>query len=252
MVVGLCAGLVLVEVILQVAAWVIWNNDQVAAAERSDTQSVALCIGDSFTYGLGASTRDRSYPARAQEIVASREPQAITFVNRGVPGQTSRDVLGRLPGALQRYQPDLVYVLIGSNDYSFRPTSLDLAEDSTVDSAFPVRWRTRRLILLLVDWLQSPDSDKSAPFVGVWHSDVVDVTFSASGNLQFGDQRFTWSVDDDGLLQLQMLDGQTVPIHWRLEGARLHIESPAWTQAFLLEPGPLPGPPSDVLQNHLR
>jgi lysophospholipase L1-like esterase len=71
--------------------------------------SVVLALGDSLTFGTGA-TPDTSYPA----VLAGLSGWQL--VNAGVPGDTSTQALERLPALLQEHRPALVLVSIGGND----------------------------------------------------------------------------------------------------------------------------------------
>lgn len=71
--------------------------------------ATVLALGDSLTYGTGA-TPDTSYP------VALAGLSGWQLVNAGVPGDTSAQALQRLPALLQEHRPALVLVSIGGND----------------------------------------------------------------------------------------------------------------------------------------
>ncbi len=71
--------------------------------------ATVLALGDSLTYGTGA-TPDTSYPA----VLAGLSGWQV--VNAGVPGDTSAQALQRLPALLQEHKPALVLVSIGGND----------------------------------------------------------------------------------------------------------------------------------------
>lgn len=71
--------------------------------------SVVLALGDSLTFGTGA-TPETSYPA----VLAALSGWQV--VNAGVPGDTSAQALARLPELLQEHRPALVLVSIGGND----------------------------------------------------------------------------------------------------------------------------------------
>lgn len=71
--------------------------------------STVLALGDSLTYGYGASPAE-SYPAQLQKLTG------WDIINGGISGDTSAQALSRLPALLQR-QPKLVLISIGGNDF---------------------------------------------------------------------------------------------------------------------------------------
>ena len=72
--------------------------------------STVLALGDSLTFGTGASA-DTAYPA----VLAGLTGWHV--VNAGVPGDTSAQALARLPALLAEHRPKLVIVSIGGNDF---------------------------------------------------------------------------------------------------------------------------------------
>lgn len=72
--------------------------------------STVLALGDSLTFGTGAST-ETSYPAVLAGLTG------WNVVNAGVSGDTSAQALARLPALLAEHQPKLVIVSIGGNDF---------------------------------------------------------------------------------------------------------------------------------------
>ena len=72
--------------------------------------STVLALGDSLTYGTGASA-ETSYPTVLAELTG------WNVVNAGVPGDTSAQALARLPALLAEHHPKLVIVSIGGNDF---------------------------------------------------------------------------------------------------------------------------------------
>lgn len=97
-----------------------------------------LCLGDSTTYGQGASDvtpvaagsfrpvaygageagEDRcSYPSRLQQLLdASGGARRYRVVKAAVPGINSSQLLHRLPAYLVQFHPDVVILQIGMND----------------------------------------------------------------------------------------------------------------------------------------
>ena len=72
--------------------------------------STVLALGDSLTFGTGASA-ETCYPAVLAVLTG------WNVVNAGVPGDTSAQALARLPALLAEHQPKLVIVSIGGNDF---------------------------------------------------------------------------------------------------------------------------------------
>lgn len=71
-----------------------------------------LCLGDSFTYGMGA-PEGESYPDHLQRILG----EGYEVINEGWPDANSAMVAGRLPGWLDKYDPDLVLLMVGVNNF---------------------------------------------------------------------------------------------------------------------------------------
>lgn len=84
--------------------------------------ATVLALGDSITYGTGA-TPESSYPAVLARLTG------WSVVNAGVPGDTSAQVLERLPALLQEHAPALVLVGAGGNDF-LRRLPLDVTRDN--------------------------------------------------------------------------------------------------------------------------
>lgn len=70
-----------------------------------------LILGDSLTQGVGASSKDVSYPSLLQQ------QSGWNVINAGVSGNTSAQALERLPALLEQHQPQLVVIGIGGNDF---------------------------------------------------------------------------------------------------------------------------------------
>lgn len=81
-------------------------------------QSLAiLAIGSSSTEGVGASAKDRTYPARLQALLTKAWPKSrIEIVNAGIGGETAPQTLARLKAALTARSYDLVIWQVGTND----------------------------------------------------------------------------------------------------------------------------------------
>lgn len=76
-----------------------------------------LAIGSSSTEGVGASAKDKTYPARLQALLGRSWPKSqIEIVNAGIGGETAPQTLVRLKTALAQRSFDLVIWQVGTND----------------------------------------------------------------------------------------------------------------------------------------
>ena len=116
---GLLLSFVIVEIGLRGAGYVFYRSNlrrNNASRDYAKRTVRILCVGDSFTAGLGAS-HDTSYPAHLDRVLRRNNPDMRFVVyNCGIPGQISSELSERLNKNLQRFMPDLLIVLVGVND----------------------------------------------------------------------------------------------------------------------------------------
>lgn len=76
-----------------------------------------LAIGSSSTEGVGASAKDKTYPARLGSLLREGlSGRSIEMVNAGIGGETAPQTLLRLKAALADGRYDLVIWQVGTND----------------------------------------------------------------------------------------------------------------------------------------
>ncbi len=205
---GFALAAIATEIVLQLVALALWATSD--GGQRPEGR-VVVCLGDSLTFGLGASPAE-SYPVRLEETL--RKQAALwSVVNAGIPGQNSADVVGRLPNLLARYRPDVVCLLVGWNDGWSRPAKVD--PNALASDGFPWRWRTGRLFALaLAQWNATPEPPPNLPFVGTWHVRGQVVQFSSDGTARLGPLPVTWVLAGADL-QITPATGPSFLVRWR-------------------------------------
>ncbi len=73
-----------------------------------------VCIGDSSTYGLGASKPSYAYPAQLQKLLETNNK--VQVINLGLPGINSSQGLELFSKNISRIFPQVIIVCIGIND----------------------------------------------------------------------------------------------------------------------------------------
>lgn len=76
-----------------------------------------LTIGDSFTYGVLLDDRNDTYPKQLEYLLNGKTDTLMyRVINEGVPGINSQLISNRFEDNLQKYEPDLIILLVGVNN----------------------------------------------------------------------------------------------------------------------------------------
>jgi tetratricopeptide (TPR) repeat protein len=108
---------ILAESLLQVAAVLMPGMGSAAIGDAKADDLTILCLGDSFTWGIGASDRDHAWPALLQGKLNSAFPESkITVINSGFPGLNSSTVRKQLEQNIKENCPNMAIVACGYNN----------------------------------------------------------------------------------------------------------------------------------------
>ncbi|MGE0142751.1 MAG: GDSL-type esterase/lipase family protein [Planctomycetota bacterium] len=261
--IGSLLALMALEAALQVLAFLNWQRrGRTELGSPRDARETVLCVGDSFTFGLGATDSNNAWPAAAERAFAALRPERpLRFSNLGWPGSNSAAVLGRLPRQLEAERPRYVCILVGYNDF----WSDERSEESS--ESFPIEFRTLRLFRMIGAWLaggppsraSSSESEgatpvsspvslprQDAPFRGAWHHGSAWIDFLDDGRVvsNGGELPVAW-FHDAGAIWLEMRDGTPRQrIAWQLTDDALDLDSAAFGGRLRWERGL---PPGDLL-----
>jgi lysophospholipase L1-like esterase len=156
---GLLLSAFAIEATLQLGALYIRSQGGKVGSWTNVGALGVLSLGDSNTYGLHLADRNQAYPTMLQQLWRKRFPQqSIEVINAGVPGTNSSKLRNQFPALLRTFQPDVVTIMIGANDFwtepePIRPLDVEQGEEP------PTLWgysRLYRLLYMLVRASQKP------------------------------------------------------------------------------------------------
>ena len=97
-------------------------GDKVPQLRKLSSDGVVVAFGDSITFGTGAKDSE-AYPSQLELITG------LQVVNKGVPGELSGQGRQRLPGILDKYQPELLIICHGGNDLLRKKNKKTIADN---------------------------------------------------------------------------------------------------------------------------
>ncbi len=130
--IGLMMALLLVELALFIVGRVYTSEPQITntlqePGKLSQADLIIACFGDSHTFGVGASSKSKTYPSQLERILSTQFPELkIRVVNHGEPGTNSSQHVKFMKWYLPLYPrpPDVVFVLsFGANDWNLTDCS---------------------------------------------------------------------------------------------------------------------------------
>ena len=161
--------LIALEILLQVASLIQnykLNKLILSKGVVDNDNNIILCVGDSFTQGMGALSPGDSYPAQLQLWLNKNSTIKSVVYNCGVASTNSSELVHFLPKLLEFYSPRYLLVLIGCNDYwnyqlvsekSIIPSSISSKENKNF-IPWRLRFRTFRLIKMILKYFSDRDN----------------------------------------------------------------------------------------------
>lgn len=115
---------------------------------------VIVAIGGASTAGGAAGGAANAYPQRLQEALARRHPGVpVTVINKGIPRQTTREMVARFAADVLAAKPNLVIWETGTVD-AVRATAIDEFTTALEDGISALR--AREAAIMLVDMQYNP------------------------------------------------------------------------------------------------
>lgn len=118
---SLVISLVILEAGLRIAGFLYTKDCHIdkykISKELTSNSFNILCVGDSYTYGLGAS-HEYNYPEQLSKMLNENNIMGLIKVqNLGSPGGNSYRILRIFRENINRYNPVLVIAMVGMNNY---------------------------------------------------------------------------------------------------------------------------------------
>lgn len=126
---GILLFIGLLEIILRLGGFIyqVSQEQRNLSSIRQRGEYRIMCLGESTTAG-----GEDSYPAQLEAILNQRNIGIkFSVINKGVTGTNSSLILSRLEENLDKYKPDIVIAMMGSNDWNIKYYE-DIPEANTV------------------------------------------------------------------------------------------------------------------------
>jgi tetratricopeptide (TPR) repeat protein len=156
---GLVATVVLLEVALRIVGMIHFREVTARKGEVRKGDYTILCMGDSFTFGIGAS-EGGDYPRQLERLLNSKiRNRRFVVVNRGVGGYNTSQILNNFPAWVDEIKPDLIVVMAGgANAWNYWGYRSYKRGDSVLSSMHDQLYRIRIFKLIKLLQKRFPDA----------------------------------------------------------------------------------------------
>ncbi len=121
-----------------------------------------LALGDSYTLGVGASSKKKGFPTLLARSLAKKSGRLVDVENPSGNGFTTEDVIRRELSLVESFKPDVATILIGSNDVVQGRTQADYRQ--SIKWIYGVLVAVPRVAAISVpDWSTTPGAAQFGP-----------------------------------------------------------------------------------------
>ena len=120
-IIGILAVLLVIETGLRITGYIHYKSTHLERVPpKGKNEYVILCLGDSYTYGMGA-RREGPYPKQLEELMGEEVRGArIRVTNKGVGGFNTAQILDVLDDHIEQASTNIVVLLAGrTNEWNF-------------------------------------------------------------------------------------------------------------------------------------
>jgi acyl-CoA thioesterase-1 len=124
-----------------------------------------VALGSSSTYGIGASARDKTFPARLETMLQEQLPNVqVSVINLGVTGEPTRLAAERIQLDVMRLNPSLLIWQVGTIEGTSKTPVGEFELTLRKSLAF---LREKGIDVILVDGQWTPDLDMSSHYKAI-------------------------------------------------------------------------------------
>ena len=112
-------SILLLEIVLRLFGVYFSQKNAASDAKHKKGIYTVLCLGDSFTYGIGA-TPEKSYPEQLKALITAGYGKKINVINAGVCAGNTTQMLESVQKLLDKHHPDVIVMLFGmANSWNY-------------------------------------------------------------------------------------------------------------------------------------